>query len=141
MGKSLSLMLDPTLKTPPSAGAAASSLGVMGNLCKATAPAKKPAASPSEPGSGEPGNRRLGEASSGEEGSGEGGSGEGPAARSAESIQFALLRASISSLGDATLKGTPSPNPSPNLTLALALALALTFTRTLDPNRNPNPSP
>ena len=95
-------------------------MGVMGNLCKATAPAKKPAAlPPSEAGSGPV--RRLSEDGSGsppgyppgedpwveipEEG--EEGSGSGPVPRSAEAIQFEMLRAQISGLGDATLKGNP----------------------------------
>ena len=104
VGKSLDLMK--SLKTPPSPGAAVSTLGVMGNLCKATTTAAKASAA-SNATSG-PGGRRL----YGEAGSGEGGSGSGEdnstyvAPRSAEALQFETLRASIGSLGDATLKGS-----------------------------------
>ena len=112
-----------SLKDPPTADAAQGTLGVIGNLCGATAKSaasKKSAGA--EAGSGE---RRLSEAGSG---SGEYGSGSGeapaPPPRSKESLQFEKLRAGISALGDATLKGSPhphlhrsshlDPNPSPN---------------------------
>ena len=121
MGKNLELMA--SLPDPPTPDAAKGTLGVIGNLCSATAAAGKKSGG-AEAGSGE---RRLSEAGSGsgEDGSG---SGEAPPPRSKESLQFERLRAGISALGDATLKGSPHPH----------LHRALT---SLDPNPNPNARP
>ena len=122
VGKNLELMA--SLPDPPTPDAAKGTLGVIGNLCSATAAAGKKSAG-AEAGSGE---RRLSEAGSG---SGEDGSGSGeapaPPPRSKESLQFERLRAGISALGDATLKGSPHPNLHPS--------------SHLDPNPSPNARP
>ena len=99
VGKNLELMS--SLPDPPTPDAAKGTLGVIGNLCSATSAAASKNGGGAEAGSGE---RRLSEAGSG---SGEDGSGNGeaPPPRSKESLQFETLRASISALGDATLKG------------------------------------
>ena len=88
-------------KDPPSAATGAAMAGSIGNLMANTGTTAASSGT-TEAGSGE-GGRRLGEAGSGEEGSGSGSSAK---PRSAESIQFEMLRASISALGDATLKGS-----------------------------------
>ena len=92
-----------SLPDPPTPDAAKGTLGVIGNLCSATSAAASKNGGGAEAGSGE---RRLSEAGSG---SGEDGSGSGeapaPPPRSKESLQFEKLRAGISALGDATLKG------------------------------------
>eukprot|EP00964_Phaeocystis_antarctica_P121809 scaffold85468_cov45-Phaeocystis_antarctica.AAC.1 len=103
------------LDTPPPPDTAAATLGVIGSLCSATVTVRNST-----------GERRLSEAGSG---SGEGGSGSGEAPRSKESLQLEALRAGISALGDATLKGNPDPNPDPNPN------------PNLNPNPNPNPNP
>ena len=119
VGKNLELMA--SLPDPPTPDAAKGTLGVIGNLCSATAAAGKKSGG-AEAGSGE---RRLSEAGSG---SGEDGSGSGeapaPPPRSKESLQFKKLRAGISALGDATLKGGPHPHLHPS--------------SHLDPNPNPS---
>ena len=94
MGKNLELMM--ALPDPPTPDAAAATLNVIGNLCGATATVRN---STGEAGSGE---RRLSEGGSGAV---EGGSGSGEAPRSKEALQFEKLRAGITALGDATLKG------------------------------------
>ena len=104
MGKNLALMM--TLPDPPTPNAAAATLNVLGNLCSATATVRNNTGT--EAGSGE---RRLSEGGSG---SGDGGSGSGEASRSKEALQFETLRAGISALGDATLKGNPNANPAPD---------------------------
>ena len=120
MGKNLELMA--SLPDPPTPDAAKGTLGVIGNLCSATAAAGKKSGG-AEAGSGE---RRLSEAGSGsgEDGSG---SGEAPPPRSKESLQFERLRAGISALGDATLKGSPHSHIHPS--------------SHLDPNPNPSAQP
>ena len=122
VGKNLELMA--SLPDPPTPDAAKGTLGVIGNLCSATAAAGKKSGG-AEAGSGE---RRLSEAGSG---SGEYGSGSGeapaPPPRSKESLQFEKLRAGISALGDATLKGSPHPHLHPS--------------SHLDPNPSPNARP
>ena len=97
-----------TLPDPPTPNAAAATLNVLGNLCSATATATVRNNTGTEAGSGE---RRLSEGGSG---SGDGGSGSGEASRSKEALQFETLRAGISALGDATLKGNPNANPDPD---------------------------
>ena len=121
MGKNLELMA--SLPDPPTPDAAKGTLGVIGNLCSATASAASKKSGGAEAGSGE---RRLSEAGSGsgEDGSG---SGEAPPPRSKESLQFEKLRAGISALGDATLKGSPHPHLHPSSHLS--------------PNPNPNAKP
>ena len=86
------------LADPPTPDAAVNTLSVIGALCIGTA---RTTTTTGETGSGE---RRLSEAGSGT-GSGEGGSGSGEAPRSKEALQFETLRAGITALGDATLKG------------------------------------
>ena len=100
MGKNLELMME--LPDPPTPDAAAATLNVIGNLCGATAAVRN---------STDSGERRLSEGGSG---SGDGGSGSGEASRSKEALQFETLRAGISALGDATLKGNPNANPDPD---------------------------
>ena len=96
VGKNLELMM--ALPDPPTPDAAVNTLSVIGALCIGTA---RTTTTTGETGSGE---RRLSEAGSGT-GSGEGGSGSGEAPRSKEALQFETLRAGITALGDATLKG------------------------------------
>ena len=95
VGKNLELMM--ALPDPPTPDAAAATLNVIGNLCGATATVRN--STGTEAGSGE---RRLSEGGSGAV---EGGSGSGEAPRSKEAMQFETLRAGITALGDATLKG------------------------------------
>ena len=101
VGKNLELMM--ALRDPPTPDAAAATLNVIGNLCSATAIVRNSSTTTAtgEMGSGE---RRLSESGSGT-GSGEGGSGSGEVPRSKEALQFETLRAGITALGDATLKG------------------------------------
>ena len=92
VGKNLELMI--TLPDPPTQNAAKNTLSVIGTLCASTA-----ATSTGEAVSGE---RRLSEAGK----DGDGNSGSGEASRSKEALQFETLRAGITALGDATLKGS-----------------------------------
>jgi hypothetical protein len=85
VGKILELMK--ALPDRPSPDAAAATLNVIGNLCRATV--SSVARAGTEAGSGEL-QRRLSEVGSG---SGEGGSGSGDAPRSKQSLQFETLRA------------------------------------------------
>ena len=87
-----------SLPDPPTPDAAKGTLGVIGNLCSATAAAGKKSGG-AEAGSGE---RRLSEAGSG---SGEDGSGSGEARppRSKEALQFEKLRAVCGATSNATL--------------------------------------
>ena len=92
------------LRDPPTPDAAAATLNVIGNLCSSTAIVRNSSTTTTTTGEMGSGERPLSEAGSGT-GSGEGGSGSGEAPRSKEAIQFETLRAGITALGDATLKG------------------------------------
>eukprot|EP00964_Phaeocystis_antarctica_P113502 scaffold77514_cov48-Phaeocystis_antarctica.AAC.1 len=93
------------LPDPPTPDAAAATLNVIGNLCSSTAIVRNSSTTtPTATGEMGSGERRPSEGGSGT-GSGEGGSGSGEAPRSKAALQFETLRAGITALGDATLKG------------------------------------
>ena len=92
VGKNIELMK--SLADPPTKNAALNTLSVIGTLCASTAATSN--------GEAVRGERRLSEA--GKDGDGNNGSGEAP--RSKEALQFETLRAGITALGDATLKGS-----------------------------------
>ena len=103
VGKILELMK--ALPDRPSPDAAAATLNVIGNLCRATV--SSVARAGTEAGSGEL-QRRLSEVGSG---SGEGGSGSAGAPRSKEALQFETLRAVCGTTSTPTLT-LPYSNPT-----------------------------